>query len=85
MGGQECERRARNSTGMEQLLYMAIAWCLGVVVCAYAAYRIVARYQLPWKSALMYFGVLAYPGERAAAARLRTRAAQRELRSASRG
>jgi hypothetical protein len=48
---------------MEQMLYLTIAWCLGVIVCAYLGYRIVARYQLPWKSTLMYFGVLPYPDE----------------------
>ena len=48
---------------MEQLLYVAIAWCFGVVVCAVIACRIVARYRLPWKSTLMYFGVLPYPDE----------------------
>lgn len=48
---------------MEQLLYVAIAWWFGVVVCVYVACRIVARYQLPWKSTLMYFGVLPYPEE----------------------
>jgi hypothetical protein len=60
---------------MEQLLYVAIAWCFGVVVCAFIACRIVVRYQLPWKSTLMYFGVLPYPDE--VARRLR------EVRSAA--
>lgn len=62
---------------MEQLVYLAIAWCFGVVVCVYAACRIVARYQLPWRSTLMYFGVLPYPEE--VALRLReVRTAPRE-------
>lgn len=48
---------------VEQLLGLMLAWAFGVLVCAAIARRITVRYRLPWRAALMYFGLLDYPDE----------------------
>lgn len=49
--------------GMGQMIGLALAWTVGVGLCALIAQRIVVRLDLPWRAALMYFGVLDYPEE----------------------
>lgn len=47
-----------------QTLLLLIALGLGTVLCAVAARAVTVRYRLPWREALMYFGLAAYPDER---------------------
>lgn len=54
---------------MQQLAVLALGWAVGVVVCAILAQRVTMRLGLPWRSALMYFGVVPYPDEVVAAGR----------------
>ena len=49
--------------GVDQLLYLGLAWWVGVVVCTVIARRVVVRLGLPWRETLMYFGVMPYPDE----------------------
>ena len=48
---------------MHQMLYLAIGWGLGLVLCVVLARTIIVRYRLPWRAALMYFGLARYPDE----------------------
>lgn len=49
--------------GMEQFAILALGWAVGVIVCAVLVQRVTARLGLPWRAALMYFGVVPYPEE----------------------
>lgn len=43
---------------------MLIAFfALGIVLCAVLSGMLVRRYHLPWRQALVYFGLAPYPGE----------------------
>ncbi len=48
---------------MHEMLYLAIGWALGLVMCVALARTIIVRYRLPWQATLMYFGLAAYPDE----------------------
>lgn len=48
---------------MHDVLTLAVGWSLGVVLCGVMAGVLTVRLGLPWRAALMYFGVLAYPEE----------------------
>ena len=54
---------------MQQLVILALGWSVGVVVCAVLVRRVTLRLGLPWRAALMYFGVVPYPEELAIADR----------------
>ena len=46
-----------------ETLALLFLMCVGIVVCAISARALVMRWQLPWREALMYFGVIPYPHE----------------------
>jgi hypothetical protein len=46
-----------------QMVYLMVAWALGLGVCVALGRFITLRYRLPWRAALMYFGLAAYPDE----------------------
>ena len=46
-----------------QVLFFALGWCLGIVLCALLARAAIVRWNLPWRDALMYFGLAPYPDE----------------------
>ena len=48
---------------MHEMLYLVVAWALGLVVCVVTARAIIVRYRLPWLATLMYFGLVPYPEE----------------------
>jgi hypothetical protein len=48
---------------MHEMLYLVIAWALGLVVCVVVARAIIVRFRLPWRATLMYFGLVPYPDE----------------------
>lgn len=45
------------------MLYLAVGWAMGLVVCVGVARAIIVRYRLPWRATLMYFGLVPYPDE----------------------
>jgi len=50
-----------------QNLEFVISFGLGIVICAIAAAALVARWQLPWREALVWFGLAADDGRDATA------------------
>ena len=44
---------------------------IGIAVCLVAGWAIVTRYKLPWRQALIYFGLAPYPGEERTHTRVR--------------
>ena len=54
-----------------QTLALLFLMGVGVAICAWAGRAITLHWQLPWREALMYFGVIPYPHELAAGRRSR--------------
>jgi hypothetical protein len=46
-----------------QTLALLFLLCVGVVVCALSARALALHWRVPWREALMYFGVIPYPHE----------------------
>ena len=44
---------------------------VGVALCLLVGYAVVTRYRLPWRQALIYFGLAPYPGEDRTRTRIR--------------
>jgi hypothetical protein len=52
-----------------QTLALLFLMGVGVVVCVLSARALVVHWRLPWREALMYFGIVPYPHESAPARR----------------
>ena len=46
-----------------EFVWLAAGMAVGIVLCAVLARLIVRRWRLPWREALMYFGLMPYPDE----------------------
>jgi len=46
-----------------QILPLILGWAIGLALCVFLVRQIAARWRLPWKAALMYFGLMPYPDE----------------------
>ena len=46
-----------------EFVWLALGMVVGIVLCAVLARLIVRRWRLPWRQALMYFGLMPYPDE----------------------